>query len=120
MKRRYGFTVLIVGILTLLLMLTMFPGWTWLALINAVSMASLLLVLAGGGLFIVGGGFFSGISYSFRRFFKKTSESWKALDEIEEDDDFRPTTYSFSMTVPFLVVGMVLFGLTLGISFLFF
>lgn len=119
MKKLYGITAVIVGLLTLLFMLTMFRDWTLLALVNAVSMASLLLVIVGAILFVVGGGFFYGIAYSFRRFFKKTSKSWQMLDEIEKDEEFRPTTHSFSMTVPFLVVGGVLFLVTLGVSFLF-
>lgn len=119
MKKMYGITLIISVALTLLFMLTMFRDWTLLALVNAVSMVSLLLIISGAALLVVGGGFFYGMAYSFRRFFKKTSKSWQLLDDIEKDEEFRPTTHSFSLTIPFLVVGAVLFIVTLGVSFLF-
>lgn len=120
MKIRYAISVIIAIALTLLFMLTTFRHWNLLALINATSLAALLLVMAGFSLLVVGGGFFSGIGYSFRRFFKKTAKSWKALDEIEEDEPFRPSSHSFSMMSPFLVVGIGLFILTFAASLLFF
>jgi hypothetical protein len=106
-------------ILSVLLMVWMYKQWSLLAFINSASIIALIFLMVGGILFVVEGGFFSGIAYSFKRFYKKTTKTGKILDEIEkgEEDKYEPKTHSFSLTYPLILVGTVLFVVALALSY---
>lgn len=106
-------------ILSVLLMVWMYRQWSLIAFINSASIIALIFLMVGGMLFVVQGGFFSGIAYSFKRFYKKTTKTGEILDEIEgdEEDRYEPKTHSFSLTYPLILVGAVLFVLTLALSY---
>lgn len=116
--KSYGITLFITIFTTLLLMVLKFNSWTALSFINASTFTSLILIVIGAFLFVTGKGFFSGIAYSFKRFFKKTSKSWISFGEPEET--YTVNTHSFSLTGPFLIIGISLFVLITILSFVFF
>lgn len=107
MTIRYGVTFIITILLTLMYMTVKSSAWTMLALIDAATITSLILIIVGAVLFVAGQGFFSGIAYSFRRFFKKTKKTWEMLEE--NDEEYTVKEHSFSFTTPFLVIGVGLF-----------
>src|SRR5699024_5917776 len=119
MKKLYGLTILLTILLTVLLMVYMYREWTLLDFVDAASIASLVLAIIGGSLYVSGGGFFTGVAYSFRRFFKKTSPVWQLLEE-GDDHDYYPKTRSFPIKNPLLVTASLQFVVTLGISILYF
>jgi len=61
---------------------------TWLRFINTASMVGLAYIVIGGFMFVYYGGFFRGIAFSFRNFFKPkgvryAEEISKNMDEID-------------------------------------
>lgn len=116
--RSYGITIFIATCSTLVFMVLKFNSWNALAFINAATFTSLILIVIGAFLFVTGRGFFSGIAYSFKRFFKKTSKSWKSFGEPEEK--YTVNIRSFSLTAPFLLIGIGLFVLITILSFILF
>lgn len=117
MKKRFGIIFLITIFLTLILLKYKFQSWTMIAFIDAITIASLVLIIIGSFLFVIEGGFFSSITYSFRRFYKRTSKKWQMLNETEEDGEYYVEKQSFSITVPLLLIGFLTFGLALCLSF---
>src|SRR5699024_12251838 len=91
MKKLYGLTILLTILLTVLLMVYMYREWTLLAFVDASSIAPFILIIIGGSLYVIGGGFFPGVAYSFRRFFKKTSKVCQMLDEGHDTDYYQKT-----------------------------
>lgn len=112
--KSYGTTTIFTIFSILFFMFVKFDSWTILAFVNAAAVTSLIFIIMGALLFVSGQGFFSGIAYSFRRFFKKTSKTWQMLDEPDEEYSVRK--HSFSLTIPFLAVGIGLFLVTFFIS----
>ncbi|HET7629716.1 MAG TPA: DUF3899 domain-containing protein [Bacillales bacterium] len=90
--------------------------WSLLSVINAAFLASLLLLIVGASLFVISGGFFNAIVYSFRRFFRKGTKMGKLLEGDDEDDIPKPV--SFSITYPLLIVGGILFIVTMILSYI--
>ncbi|HLR01263.1 MAG TPA: DUF3899 domain-containing protein [Virgibacillus sp.] len=116
--KNYFIATLITILSTILFMTLKYDAWTILAFINSATITSLILIIIGATLFVSGQGFFSGIAYSFRRFFKKTSKKWEMLDE--PDEEYVVKKHSFSLTLPFLLLGGSLFLLALILSFIFY
>src|SRR5699024_4654590 len=116
--KNYFIATLITILSTILFMTLKYDAWTILAFINSATITSLILIIIGATLFVSGQGFFSGIAYSFRRFFKKTSKKWEMLDE--PDEEYVVKKHSFSLTLPFLLLGGSLFLLALIRSFIFY
>ena len=87
-------------------------AFTLLAFVNKLFLCSLVLLIAGGSLFVLQGGVLNGMLYSFKRFFNRTTkvgEYTKRFDSSKELVD----PFHFSLTVPLLLSGGVLFALTL-------
>lgn len=116
--KNYVIALLIAIILTLFFMFTKYDSWTLLEFINALTITSLIMIIIGATLFISGQGFFYGIAYSFRRFFKKTSKKWQMLNE--PDEEYVVNKHSFSLTVPLLLLGAGIFMIVLIVSFAFY
>lgn len=102
--QKYGITLLFSFIVTFMIMYFKYGSWTITRFVDSASLTSIILIIFGSILFVTGQGFFSGIYYSFRRFFKKTSDKWKDLDESDESEII--TKHNFSFTTPSLVVGI--------------
>src|SRR5699024_5800018 len=119
MKKLYGLTILLTILLTVLLMVYMYREWTLLAFVDASSIASLILIIIGGSLYVIVVGLFTGVAYSSRRFFKITSKVWQMLEE-GDNDDYYPKSRSYPINNPLLVIGSLQFVVTLGISILYF
>ena len=63
---------------------------TWLSFINAASMVGLAYIVIGGFMFVYYGGFFRGISFSFRNFFKGKGEIYAEEISKNLDEHDRP------------------------------
>lgn len=75
-----------------------------LTMINYMFMLSLACTIVGGSLFVVQGGFFNGIGYSFKRFFARVSKNGAYAYELDGNLEFiQAPTYSF--TYPLLLAG---------------
>jgi len=77
-----------------------------LTMINYTFLLSLACTIIGGSLFVVQGGFFNGVGYSFKRFFARVSKNGAYAYELDGNLAFiQAPTYSF--TYPLLVAGML-------------
>jgi hypothetical protein len=88
--------------------------------INNLFLISLIFIIIGGTLFIIQGGFFTAINYSFKRVYKRLSRKGVYMAELEgdnkNDDDFK--RYRFSFMPSILLTGVILFALTMLLAFL--
>ncbi len=92
---------------------------TILYLINTVFVVSLLYIMVGALMFVTRGGFFDGITLSFRRFMKKGTNMGKMMDEVEYMD-LPSEAFEYTFTESLLVSGLLGFLITIGSSFLIF
>lgn len=118
--KRFGIVISLTVVLIPLFMIFMFASITVISLMNAITLTSMILFVLGAILFIIEGGVFYGIIYSFRRFLKKTAQAEKIEDGFEDNEqnlEYNPKKYNFPYTYPFLVVGIVLFFLSLCTSY---
>ncbi|HEU5139084.1 MAG TPA: DUF3899 domain-containing protein [Bacillales bacterium] len=117
--KSYAITFTAAVILSLLIMAGIYKEVSFLSAINSASLASLILIIVGASMLVVQGGFFNGISYSFKRFYRKSLKSTEGFeDEVDDnEEDYRPTQRTFSFTFPALIVGILLFLLTLALSY---
>ena len=77
---------------------------TMLTLINHTFLVSLACTSIGAALFVVQGGLFNGIAYSFKRFFARVSKNGAYAYELDGNLEFtQAPTYSF--TYPLLLAG---------------
>ncbi|MBO9128654.1 DUF3899 domain-containing protein [Bacillus sp. 165] len=90
--------------------------------VNSLFYFALLFILVGGFMFVLGQGFFNITRYAFRRLFKSANK--KAEDLIEEEKseadqrDIIYRTYSFNLTYPILISGLILAFISTILSFL--
>ncbi len=85
--------------------------------VNRLFIVSLLLLSAGGSLFVLQGGMFNGIIFGFKRFFHRMSKVGEYTREFDPQSDL-VEPFHFSATVPLLFSGGILFLLTLVVSFI--
>lgn len=113
-KRRYQlhiYTFISCVILSLLLTYFLYRTFTILVLVNTFFMTGLFCFLIGIVLFLIQGGSFNGITYSFKRFFKRTTRTGEMLREVtpeEEEESYLPKERYFSLTYPLLLTGGIL------------
>ncbi|WP_241654946.1 DUF3899 domain-containing protein [Sporolactobacillus shoreae] len=85
---------------------------------DSIGLISLIFMTAGLILFIIQGGFFDGIAYSFRRFARAVRK--KQLGDVDAEApmaEFKIRDGSrWSITWPLLFVSLALFGLSLLLS----
>lgn len=127
MVRIYLITIAVALVVTGIFMAGVYKSFTLLSFINAAGVAGILFIVAGCVLLVVGGGFFNGIAYSFKRFFDKatrTGEMIASLTEEEPEDKneplYRTENESYTMTYPLMVVGVLLFIVSLILSYVFY
>ena len=91
--------------------------------INAYFMIGLFFLCTGAILYVIGGGFFSVFSYSFKKFWKFNSKKEEYISELEGDSEQKgPNTevLSFSWTGPLLYSGIFSCAITFLCSIIFF
>jgi hypothetical protein len=87
--------------------------------INYLFMISLLLIIVGGTLFVIQGGLFTAINYSFKKVFKRITRKGKYIAELEgdntNDNEFKRLHFSY---MPSLIIsGLFLFIVTMLLAF---
>lgn len=106
-------------LLTAIFMTFVYRQFSLLSFVNSGAVAALIFFVLGCLIYVVGGGFYYYFAYSFKRFYKRTSRRGQLLAKVEEDkeEDFpRPKTFKSVFTYPLLVVGVILFLVTLALS----
>ena len=96
---------------------------TLLAFINAYFMIGLSYFCAGAILYVIGEGFFSIFSYTFKKFWKFNSKKEEYIVELEGDQQQNAPNMevlSFSWTRPLLYSGILLCAITFICSIIFF
>ncbi|WP_230875105.1 DUF3899 domain-containing protein [Lysinibacillus cavernae] len=89
-------------------------GYTWhlhqsitlLTLINNIFLVSLAVTIVGASLFVVQGGLFNGITYSFKRFFARVTKNGVYAFELDGDLEFVQAP-SYTFTYPLLLAGIL-------------
>ncbi|MTT30563.1 DUF3899 domain-containing protein [Terrilactibacillus sp. BCM23-1] len=97
--------------------------YTFLYLLNALSMTGLTFLALGLIIFIVQSGFFDATIYSFHRFFKSNRKKQLIDDEDEIDDNFAPQLNkkaSRGFAVPLISVSLIFFIMSLILSIIFY
>lgn len=87
----------------------------WRSFLDCLFIVALFLLMAGGSMFVLKGGIFDGILYSFRRFYKNTSKLEEYVSKQSESIGF-PTkneSFKYTLTYPLLFSGGILFIITL-------
>ncbi|WP_338030770.1 DUF3899 domain-containing protein [Cytobacillus citreus] len=85
---------------------------------NFLFFIGLLLLMIGGALFVLKGGMFDGMIYSFRRFYKHTSKLEQYVSEQTGESHDTPIKNSFRglYIYPIIISGAALFCFTLLVS----
>ncbi|WP_077329441.1 DUF3899 domain-containing protein [Virgibacillus siamensis] len=108
-------------VLSLALSYFIYKSFTLLALINATFIVSLFYLIFGSALFLVQTGFFNGITYSFKRFFRRTKKIDEMIYEVNpqlEEDSYLPKDHYFPICYPILIAGGVFFIISLIAAFM--
>lgn len=89
-----------------------------LTVINSSSIIAILLIIIGLIFFIIQGGFFRGIVYSFRRYRKVFSRrrDYEEGQETLSDYSDLPDVVKFPMTFPLIFIGISIFLIDLILS----
>ncbi len=118
-KKQFIRTFIIGVMLSLLLTYFLYKTFTLLALVNATFLVSLFYLIFGSALFLVQTGFFNGITYSFKRFFRRTRKSDEMIYEANpqaEEESYLPKEHYFPIAYPILASGGIFFVITLLIA----
>lgn len=102
-------TILFTGcifICSLLYTLLLKQSMTMLTIINHTFLASLAFTIVGAILFVVQGGLFNGIAYSFKRFFARVTKNGTYAYELDGDLEFVQAP-SYTFTYPLLLAGLI-------------
>ena len=94
-----------------------------LAFIDAYFMIGLFYICAGAILYVIGGGFFSVFSYSFKKFWKLSSKKEEYIAELEGEPEQKGPNMevlTFSWTSPLLYSGILSCVITFICSIIFF
>ncbi len=80
-------------------------------LLNNLFLTSLLLLMIGGSLFLLEGGFFNIVIYGFKKFYQKFSPVGRYVTE-ETNQNENVVSFEFSSTNSFLIIGGTIFSVT--------
>ena len=85
-------------------------GENWINFINQLFFISILLLMAGGTLFVLKGGMFDGMIYSFRRFYRRTSKLEGYVSDETGEIDSTPKNSMKGLSInPIIISGAALF-----------
>ncbi|OZM58255.1 hypothetical protein CIB95_01400 [Lottiidibacillus patelloidae] len=89
------------------------------AFINNLFMISLVLIIVGGTLFVIQGGLFTAINYSFKRVYKSITRKGKYLAELEGENtnDNEIKRLSFTYMPAMIISGIFLFIVTMFLAY---
>lgn len=91
----------------------------FLSILNNLFIIASILLIIGGGFFVLQGGFFNGITYSFKRFFSRITRLGEYATAIDGDVKYT-SVFSSDYTYPILIAGGIQFILVLLISVVYF
>lgn len=91
----------------------------FLTLINSIFLISLAFTIVGASLFVVQGGLFNGIAYSFKRFFARVTKNGAYAFELDGDLEF-VNAPSYTFTYPLLLAGILGCSATAILSIVFY
>ncbi|MFF3103447.1 DUF3899 domain-containing protein [Viridibacillus arvi] len=91
----------------------------FLSILNNLFIIASILLIIGGGFFVLQGGFFNGITYSFKRFFSRITRLGEYATAIDGDVEYT-SVFSSDYTYPILIAGGIQFILVLIISVVYF
>ena len=122
-KYRLGVILFVLVLVTSVIFAVIGKNTLLINLINGSFIISLCYLVIGLALYVIGNGFFSGISYSFKRF-RRSFGQGKMLENVDDMDKTKELheeymkAKGFSFTKPFLSVGFVIIVLDFFASFL--
>jgi len=90
-----------------------------LSILNNLFIIASILLIIGGGFFVLQGGLFNGITYSFKRFFSRITRLGEYATAIDGDVEYT-SVFSSDYTYPILIAGGIQFILVLLISIIYF
>jgi LPS O-antigen subunit length determinant protein (WzzB/FepE family) len=114
----YGIVAFFSLLAAVLIMALVYHQYTLLAFINSTASSALITFTFGCVLYVYSGGFFQGVSHSFKHFFKNLSKQGELLAESEEKEEYyQRKTFKSVFTYPLLLVGAVFFLFSLLLSY---
>lgn len=119
--RRYVFSLLGAACAGAFFGYGLYGNFTVTSLVNGTFLLSLFLFSAGLLLFLTEKGFFNGIVFSFKRFYRMTTKKGELLRQVtpeEERESYLPREKDFLWTGPLLLAGGALFFFSLVAAFL--
>ena len=78
---------------------------------------SMVLLIIGASLFVVQGGFFNGLIFSFKRFTNRMTKQGQYASEFDHGSEMVEDMH-FSITMPFLLAGIIQLFITFVWSFM--
>lgn len=102
-------SVLLLIVISINIFISIFKGLDFsITLLNNLFLTSLLLLMIGGILFLLEGGFFNIIIYGFKKFYHNFSTVGRYVaEETDQTDDV--ASFEFASTNSFLIIGGCLF-----------
>jgi hypothetical protein len=105
-------------VLAILFALIYYKGVSLLSLINSLFIISLIYLIFGAFMFTSRGGFFDGITYSFRTVYTRLSKKGQILKDEIDTMALPSEMFSHKLTTAFLLTGGILFFITIIVGFL--
>lgn len=94
-------------------------GGNWISFINLLFFISILLLMVGGALFVLKGGMFDGMIYSFRRFYRRTSKFESYVSDQSGELQSTPKNSMKGLSVnPIIISGAALFFFSLVAAYM--
>ncbi|WP_085521735.1 DUF3899 domain-containing protein [Tuberibacillus sp. Marseille-P3662] len=107
-------------ILSVLITFLIYKQINMLTIVNGSFLVGLFYLIVGLVLYIIQGGFFNGITYSFRRFFRRTSRQGDIMNDIssaDEEEALVPKDHDFPWTYPILISGCLLGCISMALAY---
>jgi hypothetical protein len=117
--KRALYLILISTLISSLIVLFSTHDNLFISFINFLFMISLVLVIVGGTLFVIQGGLFTAINYSFKRVYKRISRKGKYVAELEgdntNDEDVKRLKFKYMPAI--IIAGVFLFIVSMVLAF---
>jgi hypothetical protein len=95
----------------------LFTSFTVRSFIDAWFLISLITFIIAAAMYIIEGGFFHGITYSFKRFFRKMTKQGQYATELYGDTDDVIDPISFTITKPLFLASTLQLVITIIVSY---